>query len=89
MDASPEVLGNAPTHSAGFSSVAMVFLTCIPNRFVGMDYRSLTGVLFLGGLPSGDACVFPSFDDLGKNGAPGGRSRAVVVGCRCPSPSQG
>jgi hypothetical protein len=29
-----------------------------------MDYRSLTGVLFLTGVPSGDACVFLSFDDL-------------------------
>jgi len=48
----------------------------------------LTG-LFLIGLPSGDAWWVPAFDALRKNGAPGGRSCPVVVGCRCPSWSQG
>jgi hypothetical protein len=54
-----------------------------------MDYRSLTGVLFLTGVPSRDACVFLSFDDLRKNGAPGDRSRDVVVGCPLPEPTAG
>src|SRR6476469_1027032 len=60
----------------------------VPNRLVGMDYRSLTVICSWQVCCPGDACVFPSFDDLRKNGAPGGRSSDVVVGCRCPSPPQ-
>jgi hypothetical protein len=37
----------------------------------------------------GDACVVPTLDVYRKNGAPGGRSHGVVVGCRCPSAPQG
>jgi hypothetical protein len=40
----------------------------------------------LRGLRPGDAWCFPAFDVVRKSGAPGGRSRGVVVGCRCPSP---
>jgi len=46
-------------------------------------------VLFLIGLPPGDAWLVPAFDALWKNGAPGGRFCLVVMGFRCPSPSQG
>jgi len=49
----------------------------------------LTGFCSLRGLLPGDAWHFPSFDDLRKIGAPGGRSRGVVVGCRCPSLPRG
>jgi hypothetical protein len=55
------------------------------GRVSGHEDRAL----FLAGLPPGDAWVLPSFDDLRKSGAPGGRSCVWVMRCRCPSIAQG
>jgi len=53
-----------------------------------MGYPVVDRGLFLMGLVPGDACVVPTLDVYRKNGAPGGRSHGVVVGCRCPSAPQ-
>ena len=74
---------------AYFASYAIWNYLTLPNRLVGVGYWSCRPGRFLCGLPSGDAWFLPALDVLRKSGAPDGRSRFSVVGCRCSSPPQG